>query len=112
MYGAVPLLSYIHIQHMVPCILTVNVVCFYIFSPHAAMFKTHHCELSKPFMNVVEAISSSTYIYLKLACIKQTHGSGVEAYPNVSGYSLFVLCGSQHVHSYQFPCFRCSLYLY
>jgi len=63
-------------------------------------------------MNVVVAISSSTYICLKLACIKQTHGGGVEEYQNVSGYSLFVLCGSQHVHSYQFPCFRCSLYLY
>jgi len=112
MYGTMPLLSHIHIQDMVPCILTVNVICFYIFSSHAAVFKTHHCELSQPLMNVVEAISSITYICLKHTCIKQTHGSGAEAYPNVSGYSLFVLCGSQHAHYYQFLCFRCSLYLY
>jgi len=62
--------------------------------------------------NLCIKLVKKTIIRLKHPCIKQAHGGGMEAYPNVSGYSLFVLCGSQHVHSYQFPCFRRSLYLY
>jgi hypothetical protein len=102
---------YIYIQDGVPCTLTVIVVSG-IFIVPGCHVKTQHCELSQSLMNVVVAVSCITYICLKLECVQQTFGGGVDAYPNVSGYSLFVLCGSQHVHSYQFPCFRCSLCLY